>query len=119
LLPEKLSHYLDLVEVNLLKQISCRSEAFFNALCTIQDLNAEVGSVCSSISRSREQINGLRQSLVETVHFTFLALVMLTKLLTLMFYFQSESVLRGKRREANIISLETKLQTLHSLQKCV
>ena len=71
LLPEKLSHYLDLVEVNLLKQISCRSEAFFNALCTIQDLNAEVGSVCTSISRSREQLNGLRQSLVETVHFTF------------------------------------------------
>ncbi len=35
-LSEKLSHYLDLVEVSLLKQISCRSEAFFNALCTIQ-----------------------------------------------------------------------------------
>ena len=35
-LPEKLSHYLDLCEVSLLKQISCRSEAFFDALCTIQ-----------------------------------------------------------------------------------
>ena len=33
---EKLSHYLDLVEINLLKQIYSRSDAFFGALENIQ-----------------------------------------------------------------------------------
>ncbi|XP_061535441.1 vacuolar protein sorting-associated protein 54 isoform X1 [Phycodurus eques] len=38
LLQEKLSHYLDVVEVSIARQISLRSEAFFNAMSSQHDL---------------------------------------------------------------------------------
>ncbi|KXS21457.1 Vps54-domain-containing protein [Gonapodya prolifera JEL478] len=40
-LQEKLSHYLDIVEVHLIREISLRSSSFFSALVNLQRLHAE------------------------------------------------------------------------------
>jgi hypothetical protein len=49
ILQEKLSHYLDTVEVDLIKQISMRSDSFFAALSTLQELHDEVRRTCQQI----------------------------------------------------------------------
>ncbi|CAG8619693.1 10364_t:CDS:10 [Acaulospora morrowiae] len=56
ILQEKLSHYLDTVEVHLIKEISLRSSSFFAALSNLQALHSETLECVS-------QINGLRQKL--------------------------------------------------------
>jgi hypothetical protein len=43
---QQLTHYLDLVEVSLLQQISSRQESFFDALSNLQALRADVGVSC-------------------------------------------------------------------------
>lgn len=49
----QLTHYLDLVEVDLVLQISTRSESFFEALTNMQDLHDEVGRSCRDIDEIR------------------------------------------------------------------
>ncbi|CAG8480788.1 15770_t:CDS:10 [Cetraspora pellucida] len=56
ILQEKLSHYLDTVEVHLIKEISLRSSSFFEALSNLQALHSETLECVS-------QINNLRQKL--------------------------------------------------------
>lgn len=56
LLQEKLSHYLDVVEVELVRQVSMRSGSFFTALTTLQDLHHEVASTCTAISSVRHSL---------------------------------------------------------------
>ncbi|CAG8621600.1 13009_t:CDS:10, partial [Racocetra persica] len=56
ILQEKLSHYLDTVEVHLIKEISLRSSSFFEALSNLQALHSETLECIS-------QINSLRQKL--------------------------------------------------------
>ncbi|CAG8444809.1 14933_t:CDS:10 [Cetraspora pellucida] len=56
ILQEKLSHYLDTVEVHLIKEISLRSSSFFEALSNLQALHSETLECVS-------QINSLRQKL--------------------------------------------------------
>ncbi|CAG8531718.1 10008_t:CDS:10 [Diversispora eburnea] len=56
ILQEKLSHYLDTVEVHLIKEISLRSSSFFAALSNLQALHSETLECVS-------QINSLRQKL--------------------------------------------------------
>jgi len=60
----KLSHYLDLVEVNLLRQIHLRSESFFTAMLNIKEIHKEVETICSSIALIRTKMADLEKSLV-------------------------------------------------------
>eukprot|EP00249_Psilotum_nudum_P023375 c28850_g1_i1 orf=396-3701(+) len=49
MLQEKLSHYLDIVEVHLVKEISARSDSFFEAQGQLEDLNSNIIQACGLI----------------------------------------------------------------------
>ncbi|RIA79873.1 Vps54-like protein [Glomus cerebriforme] len=57
ILQEKLSHYLDTVEVHLIKEISLRSSSFFAALSNLQALHSETLECISQINNLREKLN--------------------------------------------------------------
>jgi len=63
----QLSHYLDLVELCLLHQISSRQEAFFEALSNLQALRTDVADACGSVSALRQGIGDLQQHMVSEV----------------------------------------------------
>ncbi|CAI0393656.1 unnamed protein product [Linum tenue] len=65
-LQEKLSHYLDVVELHLVKEISLRSNSFFEAQGELQDLNVRIVEGCSRIRELKETIRLLDQDLVES-----------------------------------------------------
>jgi vacuolar protein sorting-associated protein 54 len=48
LLQERLSHYLDIVEIHLLQEIGTRSDSFFQALAVLNDL----GGLMHKVRRS-------------------------------------------------------------------
>jgi len=56
LLQEKLSHYLDITEVNLAHQISLRSEDFFSAMASQDQLQDHVGQTITEIKHLRMKI---------------------------------------------------------------
>ncbi|XP_008218529.2 PREDICTED: vacuolar protein sorting-associated protein 54, chloroplastic [Prunus mume] len=64
-LQEKLSHYLDVVELHLVKEISLRSNSFFEAQGQLQDLNVKIIEGCSRIRELKETILLLDVDLVE------------------------------------------------------
>ncbi|RKO92475.1 Vps54-like protein-domain-containing protein [Blyttiomyces helicus] len=55
-LQDKLSHYLDTVEVHLIKEISRRSTSFFAALSNLQALNQETLSCVAQIHELRNKL---------------------------------------------------------------
>ncbi|PKY28264.1 Vps54-domain-containing protein [Rhizophagus irregularis] len=57
ILQEKLSHYLDTVEVHLVKEISLRSSSFFAALSNLQALHSETLECISQINNLREKLD--------------------------------------------------------------
>lgn len=57
ILQEKLSHYLDTVEVHLIKEISLRSSSFFAALSNLQALHSETLECISQINNLREKLD--------------------------------------------------------------
>jgi vacuolar protein sorting-associated protein 54 len=61
-LQEKLSHYLDIIEIKLLRRISSRSESFFDALLHIQELQAEVRKASACARSVRAQVGSLSSS---------------------------------------------------------
>ncbi|CAN1809888.1 Vacuolar protein sorting-associated protein 54, chloroplastic [Linum perenne] len=65
-LQEKLSHYLDVVELHLVKEISLRSNSFFEAQGELQDLNVRIVEGCSRIRELKETIKLLDKDLVES-----------------------------------------------------
>ncbi|CAM6025253.1 unnamed protein product, partial [Sphagnum balticum] len=65
LLQEKLSHYLDLVEVHLVKEISARSDSFFKALDQLEDLNSRIVGSCDQIHELQATVNVLSENLIE------------------------------------------------------
>ncbi|KAM2895664.1 hypothetical protein FF1_010736 [Malus domestica] len=64
-LQEKLSHYLDVVELHLVKEISLRSNSFFEAQGQLQDLNVKIVEGCSRIRELKETILLLDVDLVD------------------------------------------------------
>ena len=50
---QQLSHYLDITEVNLAHQISLRSEDFFSAMASQDQLQDHVGETVSEIKHLR------------------------------------------------------------------
>ncbi|KAG2689589.1 hypothetical protein I3843_09G145100 [Carya illinoinensis] len=65
-LQEKLSHYLDVVELHLVKEISLRSNSFFEAQGQLQDLNVKIVEGCSQILELKETIRLLDVDLVDS-----------------------------------------------------
>lgn len=59
LLQEKLSHYLDLVEVQITKQISAKSDAFFEAMLYQNTLQEHLQKTCKSVQFLRDKIRKL------------------------------------------------------------
>ncbi|OUZ99230.1 Vps54-like [Macleaya cordata] len=64
-LQEKLSHYLDTVELHLVKEISLRSNSFFEAQGQLHGLNVEIVEACGRIRGLKETIRLLNAELVE------------------------------------------------------
>ncbi|VYS63249.1 unnamed protein product [Arabidopsis thaliana] len=65
-LQEKLSQYLDVVELHLVKEISVRSDSFFEAQGQLQDLNVKIVEGCSRIRELKETIRLLDRNLVDS-----------------------------------------------------
>ncbi|XP_059667466.1 vacuolar protein sorting-associated protein 54, chloroplastic isoform X2 [Cornus florida] len=65
-LQEKLSQYLDVVELHLVKEISLRSNSFFEAQGQLQDLNVKIVEGCSRIRELKETIRLLDADLVDS-----------------------------------------------------
>eukprot|EP00899_Mesostigma_viride_P016262 jgi/Mesvir1/24637/Mv21946-RA.1 len=65
-LQHKLSHYLDIVETHLLREISARSDSFFEALGVIQELGDCVTITCSQIEHLRRVVGKLEDRLLDS-----------------------------------------------------
>ncbi|KAM7505724.1 hypothetical protein LguiB_004628 [Lonicera macranthoides] len=65
-LQEKLSQYLDVVELHLVKEISLRSNSFFEAQGQLEDLNVKIVEGCSRIRELKETIRLLDVDLVDS-----------------------------------------------------
>lgn len=65
-LQEKLSQYLDVVELHLVKEISLRSNSFFEAQGQLQDLNVKIVEGCTRIRELKETIRLLDVDLVDS-----------------------------------------------------
>ncbi|KAF3786926.1 Vacuolar sorting-associated protein 54 [Nymphaea thermarum] len=63
-LQEKLSHYLDIVELHLVKEISLRSDSFFEAQVQLQDLNSRIVESCGRLQELKSTIRLLDNDLV-------------------------------------------------------
>ncbi|GAB4824867.1 Vacuolar protein sorting-associated protein 54, variant 2 [Ancistrocladus abbreviatus] len=66
LLQERLSQYLDMVELHLVKEISLRSNSFFEAQRQLTDLNVKVVEGCKRIRELKETIRLLDVDLVDS-----------------------------------------------------
>eukprot|EP01122_Echinamoeba_exundans_P015605 TRINITY_DN7487_c0_g1_i1.p1 TRINITY_DN7487_c0_g1~~TRINITY_DN7487_c0_g1_i1.p1 ORF type:complete len:947 (-),score=198.23 TRINITY_DN7487_c0_g1_i1:92-2932(-) len=62
---EKLSHYLDVVEMEITKKISIRSAEFFNALRGLQTLHQEVLDACHEIDVLRDGMKTIDDRIVK------------------------------------------------------
>ncbi|KAG9127531.1 hypothetical protein FRC07_012684 [Ceratobasidium sp. 392] len=56
ILQEKMSHYMDVVEQHLVREIAIRSAPFFAALSNLQDLQTEGAACLSRIARLKSQL---------------------------------------------------------------
>ncbi|KAK8664970.1 hypothetical protein V6N13_084737 [Hibiscus sabdariffa] len=66
MLQEKLSHYLDVVELHLVKEISLRSNSFFEAQGQLEDLNVKIVEGCHRIRDLKETIRLVDTDLVDS-----------------------------------------------------
>lgn len=64
LLQEKLSHYLDIVEVQIAQQVSQKSSAFFHAMTSQDTIMAEMGAATTNVRRLRRNIQQIDATLV-------------------------------------------------------
>ncbi|CAN6462681.1 unnamed protein product [Victoria cruziana] len=63
-LQEKLSHYLDIVELHLVKEISLRSDSFYEAQVQLQDLYGRIVESCGRLNELKSTIRLLDYDLV-------------------------------------------------------
>lgn len=66
MLQEKLSQYLDVVELHLVKEISLRSSSFFEAQGQLQDLNAKIVEGCARIRELKDTVRLIDSDLVDS-----------------------------------------------------
>lgn len=73
--PLKLSHYLDIVEVNIAHQISLRSEAFFHAMTSQHELQDYLKKTSQAVKMLRDKIAQIDKVMCEgSLHILRLAL---------------------------------------------
>ncbi|KAJ4899883.1 hypothetical protein Rs2_13834 [Raphanus sativus] len=65
-LQEKLSRYLDVVEMRLVKEISVRSDSFFEAHGRLEDLNGKIVEGCGRIRELKETVRVIDRSVVDS-----------------------------------------------------
>lgn len=65
MLQEKLSHYLDLVEVHLVKEISARSESFYEALGALEELYSKIIAANERVSMLKASMQQMDTGLIE------------------------------------------------------
>ena len=61
ILQEKLSWYMDTVEVHLIKEINAASTSFFAALSGLQDLNEDASRCVEKIGKIRQELAGIQE----------------------------------------------------------
>ena len=61
ILQEKLSWYMDTVEVHLIKEINAASTSFFAALSDLQDLNEDASRCVAKIGKIRQELAGIQE----------------------------------------------------------
>ncbi|KAL1919276.1 uncharacterized protein VTP21DRAFT_1968 [Calcarisporiella thermophila] len=94
MLQEKLSHYLDIVEVHLIQEISHRSASFFTALSNLQALHHETSECIGQIHTLRREMARISEEQAK----------------------QGLEVVRSKVRRANVAALRRLMQTVAELQ---
>lgn len=97
ILLDKLSHYLDLVELHLVQEISLRSSGFFSALGNLQSLHAQTSSSVSQIEALQNQLDQLKQTVSD----------------------KALKIIRYGIRRRNITSIELALTKLHDVWQTV
>lgn len=65
LLQEQLSHYLDIVEVQIAKQVSQKSSAFFNAMTSQDTIMEKMNEAAGNVKRLRTQMRCMDEKLVK------------------------------------------------------
>ncbi|XP_022906084.2 vacuolar protein sorting-associated protein 54 [Onthophagus taurus] len=65
LLQEQLSHYLDIVEVHIAKQVSQKSGAFFHAMTSHDTIMEKMGSACIEVRTLRTKIQQVDKTLAK------------------------------------------------------
>eukprot|EP00002_Diphylleia_rotans_P040727 TRINITY_DN972_c0_g3_i1.p2 TRINITY_DN972_c0_g3~~TRINITY_DN972_c0_g3_i1.p2 ORF type:complete len:412 (-),score=64.43 TRINITY_DN972_c0_g3_i1:2123-3358(-) len=92
---DTLAQYLDVVEIELSKQISRRSGSFFSALSNLQQLHSEVRKICDRISTTRQKFASIDEVMVkEPLHIAQL-----------------------RRKKANLIGLYRKLKLITTIRQ--
>ncbi len=92
---QKLSHYLDVVEMELVKQTSQRSRSFFAALTQMRDLHGQVAKAVTRIRTSRMCMTAMQDTLVRS----------------------GVAIPQLRRRRANMDALHRQLQALEQMQQ--
>ena len=65
LLQEKLSYYLDLIEMQIGQQISQKSEDFFQAVASHDTVREELGNALTAVKALRLNVNQVDATLVQ------------------------------------------------------
>lgn len=65
LLQEQLSHYLDIVEVQIAKQVSQKSGAFFHAMTSHDTIMEQMRVACNEVRSLREKVNQVDKTLAK------------------------------------------------------
>ncbi|CAL1541636.1 unnamed protein product [Lymnaea stagnalis] len=95
LLQEKLSHYLDIVEVRIARQISQKSEAFFHAMTSHDELQEKLTHTVQCIKHLRECMNVINEKIAK----------------------ESLKVIKLSRTRANYMALFNKLKIMSSIHE--
>ncbi|KAH7404590.1 hypothetical protein KP509_15G033300 [Ceratopteris richardii] len=66
MLQEKLSHYLDIIEVHLVREIEARSESFYEAQGHLEGLNSEIVQACEQIKDLKRVVELSEEHVVES-----------------------------------------------------
>ena len=66
ILQEKLSHYLDIIEMHLVREIEARSESFYEAQGQLEDLNSEIIKACEQIQELKAVVQLAEVHVVES-----------------------------------------------------
>lgn len=65
LLQDKLSHYLDIVEVQIAKQVSQKSGAFFHAMTSHDTIMEQMGAACIEVRMLRSKVQQVDRTLAK------------------------------------------------------